>query len=67
MGMQRNSVPWALTHDDWSDLTIEQIAEVLSVSERTVANAIANLKKKGIVIEYVRERGGRPKREDIAD
>ena len=40
-----NTVAWKLLEDDWSDLTVRQIAEVLDVMSQTVYNAIRRVKK----------------------
>lgn len=36
---------WALYEEDWSDLTVPQIAEVFSTSPETVHSAISKVKQ----------------------
>lgn len=48
------SMKWALVHEDWSDLTIEQIAEVFGVSKETIYNCISKIRKDGYNVEYKR-------------
>lgn len=53
------SVPWSLIHDDWSDLTVDQIAEILCVQPSTVHYAIVSLRKEGIDVPYTKKKRGR--------
>lgn len=39
------SMRWALIEEDWSDLTVHQIAEVFSTSPETVYAAIRKVKQ----------------------
>lgn len=40
-----STVAWKLLEDDWSDLTVRQIAEVLDVQPDTVHRAIRAIRK----------------------
>lgn len=53
------STKWALVHEDWSDLTIEQIAEVFDVSKETIRSYISKIRKDGYNVEYKRCKLGR--------
>lgn len=53
------SMKWALVHEDWSDLTIEQIAEVFGVSKETIRSYISKIRKDGYNVEYKRCKLGR--------
>ena len=53
------SMKWALVHEDWSDLTIEQIAEVFGVSKETIHSCISKIRKDGYNVEYKRCKPGR--------
>lgn len=56
------SAIWALANEDWSDLTIPQIAEVLDIEETTVSNYIHKLKKEhDIIVAHVKIPPGRKK------
>ena len=57
----KGSVAWSLIHDDWSDLTVDQIAEVLCVKSSTVHYAIVSLRKEGIDVPYTKKKRGRQK------
>ena len=59
----KGSICWALTNDDWSDLTVSEIAEVLGVAEDSVYGKIAYLKKRGIDITYKQKKPRRKKDE----
>lgn len=52
----KGSICWALTNDDWSDLTVSEIAEVLGVAEDSVYGKIAYLRKRGIEIQYKKQK-----------
>lgn len=53
---------WALYEEDWSDLTVHQIAEVFSTMPETVYAAIRVIRKKtGYSVPYVHlSRKGEP-------
>ena len=53
------SMKWALVHEDWSDLTIEQIAEVFGVSKETIHSCISKIRKDGYDVKYKRCKQGR--------
>lgn len=53
------SMKWALVHEDWSDLTIEQIAEVFGVSKETIHSCISKIRKDGYNVEYKHCKPGR--------
>lgn len=53
------SMKWALVHEDWSDLTIEQIAEVFGVSKETIHSCISKIRKDGHNVKYKRCKPGR--------
>lgn len=47
------SISWALYMEDFSDLTIRQIAEVFDVPVYTIRNAMSYIKKEtGKIVEY---------------
>lgn len=61
-GFRYRSAIWALANEDFSDLTIPQIAEVLNIEETTVSNYIHKLKKEyGITVAHVKIPPGRKK------
>lgn len=52
------SMIWGLANEDFSDLTIEQIAEVFDCCESTVRSVISTIKKEtGIEVKYKRREG----------
>ena len=53
------SMKWALVHEDWSDLTIEQIAEVFGVEKSTIRTCISKVKKDGHEVKYKHSKPGR--------
>ena len=53
------SMKWALVHEDWSDLTIEQIAEIFGVSKETIHVCISKIRKDGHNVKYKRCKPGR--------
>lgn len=56
---KKGTIAWALMNDDWSDLTVKQIAEVLGVSYDTVWTVLYRLKQEGITIphrKYIRSK-----------
>mgnify|MGYP001029491456 CR=1 FL=1 len=56
------SIPWALMEEDWSDLTVSQIAEVFGeeVEPRDIRRYIAAIEKRtGYVVPFRRSRAGR--------
>lgn len=59
---KKGTVAWSLMNDDWSDLTVKQIAEVLGVAYDTVWGAIYRLKQDGIIIPH--SKAARPKKRD---
>ena len=51
------SMRWALCNEDFSDLTVSQIAEVFNTSYDSVIKAIGDIKKKtGFTVQYIRKR-----------
>lgn len=42
---RKGTMIWALYEEDWSDLTIEQIAEVFSSTEKTVSFTMRKITK----------------------
>ena len=58
----KGSIIWGLMEDDWSDLTLHQISEVLDTSVATVRASIYQIKiKTGYSVPYVRcDHRGRP-------
>lgn len=60
-GFQKGSVKWCLTNDDWSDLTIPEIAEVLGFSEHSISSKISELKNSGIIVPYKKMKPRRKK------
>ena len=56
------SMIWALMEEDWSDLTLRQIAEVFDSSAMSVKASIAVIKKKtGYSVPYTQAHSGVPK------
>ena len=54
---------WSIVNDDWSDLKVSEIAEVLDANEQTVYSAISNIKKKtGYCVPHVSKTIERLKR-----
>ena len=56
------SIQWALMEEDWSDLTVSQIAEVFGeeVEPRDIRRYIAAIKKRtGYAVSWKRSRAGR--------
>lgn len=61
---RKKTIRYALYSSDWSDLTVDQIADVLGYSKIQVRKAIVDIKRKtGYQIEYLRQKGGRPRKE----
>lgn len=56
---KKGTVAWALMNDDWSDLTPNQIAEVLDVRPDSIHSTLCRLRKEGIEIQYTRGTKGR--------
>lgn len=51
------SMLWALIEEDFSDLTVQQIAEVFDTSDKVVYQAMARIKKEtGTRVKYLRIR-----------
>lgn len=51
------SMLWALIEEDFSDLTVQQIAEVFDTSDKVVYQAMAHIKKEtGTRVKYLRIR-----------
>lgn len=62
---RKGTIRYALYSSDWSDLTIDQIAEVLGYSKIQVRKAIVDIKRRtGYQVEYTRQKGGRPRKEN---
>ena len=55
------TITWALQNDDWSDLTVDQIAEVLGVTSNAIHCSLSGLRKRGVVVTYKKKQAGRPK------
>lgn len=56
----KNSLAYSLLQDDWSDLTVDQIAEVFDVKVPSVYNAIYEIRiSTGKAISYRRKKNGR--------
>lgn len=56
------SMVWALMEEDWSDLTLQQIAEVFDSSVMSVKASIKVIKKKtGYSVSYTKVPSGVPK------
>lgn len=60
------SIVWALMEEDWSDLTLEQIAEVFDSSTNYISKAMQMITKfTGYVVPHVhKDTRGRPINED---
>lgn len=56
---KKGSLAWSLMNDDWSDLTISQIAEVLGASRSTIDTTLSRLRKEGIYIRCKEDKRGR--------
>lgn len=56
---KKGTLAWSLMNDDWSDLTISQIAEVLGVSRTTIDTVLYRLRSEGITIAYQEDKRGR--------
>lgn len=57
------SMMWALCEEDWSDLTVSEIAEVFSTTPVTVYSSILKIKKAtGYNVPYKRIRKERRQR-----
>lgn len=52
----KNGTSWMLLNDDWSDLTVREIADVLDKSVGSVYSAISILEKSGYRIAYKRKK-----------
>lgn len=51
------SMLWALVEEDFSDLTVRQIAEIFDTDERVIYQAMTRIKKEtGLRIKYLRIR-----------
>ncbi len=60
---RKGTIRYALCSSDWSDLTVDQIADVLGYPKNSVRKAIVEIKRKtGYQIEYIRKKGGRPRK-----
>ncbi len=56
------SIPWALMEEDWSDLTVSQIAEVFGeeVEPSSIRRYMASIRRRtGYVVPFQRCRAGR--------
>lgn len=59
------SIPWALMEEDWSDLTVNQIAEVFGeeVEPRAIYRYIASIEHRtGYVVPFKRCPSGRKRK-----
>lgn len=56
---RQRSMKLALVHEDWSDLNIEQIAEVFGVSKETIHSYISKIRKDGYDVKYKHCKQGR--------
>lgn len=60
---RKGSIKWALCNEDFSDLTVPQIAEVFDVPEATIYHSIGTIKKEtGFRVPVVRLPPGPKKR-----
>lgn len=60
-GPRKGSLSWKLLNDDWSDLTTDQIAEVLGVKPDAVKNAMMGIRRKyGFRVRHKRTRTRTP-------
>lgn len=60
------SIPWALMDEDWSDLTVSQIAEVFGeeVEPRDIRRYMASIQRRtGYVVPFKRGRAGRKRKQ----
>lgn len=63
--MERNpyepgSVKWALVEEDWSDLTVGEIAEVFDMDARYIRRCISGIRQKtGYVVPHAAARARR--------
>lgn len=56
------TMKWALIEEDWSDLSMKQIAEVFGSTYASVQRTIVNIKKEtGYEVPYRKRKAGRPK------
>lgn len=56
------SMRWALMEEDWSDLTVRQIAEVFDTSIESVKASMSAIKRKtGYIVQYTGAPLGVPK------
>lgn len=54
---RKNTLLWSLMECDWSDLTMDQIAEVLYTTPHQVSSYCARIKKKtGYIVLYRKKR-----------
>lgn len=54
---RKGTMIWALYEEDWSDLTIEQIAEVFSTSEQSVIMSMRQIiKQTGYRVPHMLKR-----------
>ena len=54
---RKNTLLWSLMECDWSDLTMDQIAEVLYTTPHQVSSYCARIKKKtGYIVPYRKKR-----------
>ena len=57
---RKGSMCWALMEEDWSDLTVKQVAEVFGVGTGTVEAALTRIRRKtGYEVPLVRTRKGK--------
>ena len=54
---RKHTLLWSLMECDWSDLTMDQIAEVLYTTPHQVSSYCARIKKKtGYIVPYRKKR-----------
>lgn len=59
---RKGSIAYALYTDDWSDLNINQISEVLDVLPQQIHSEMSRIKKEtGYIVPYVKLSAGRKK------
>ena len=60
---KKGTIMWSIVTDDWSDLKVSEIAEVLDANKQTVYSAISNIKKEtGYCVPHVSKTIERLKR-----
>ncbi len=56
---KKRSISWALMEEDFSDLTLEEIAEIFGTNHYSIAETIRHIyRKTGYKVPYVNTRNG---------